>query len=74
MIPTCAILPTIVRQANRQREYAEKHGLIRENGWPTPKNTLTPAEEKKEIRNCLIAIGVFLLLAGIAVFGPSLVY
>ena len=72
--PAANMTPTIVRQANRQREYAEKHGLIRENGWPTPKNTLTPAEERREVRNCLIVVGVFLLLAGIAVFGPSLVY
>ena len=59
------VIPTTVhavtRSAIRQREYAEKHGLIRESGWPAPK-TLTPAAERKEIRNCIIAIAVFALL------------
>lgn len=69
MIPTCAILPTIVRQANRMNRYADAAVVHNEID-----RQLTVAEEKREFRNCLIAVGIFLFLAGIAVFGPSLVY
>lgn len=72
MISTCAILPTIVRQANRMnRNEYEARGRA-EIGHQL--DLAAGREEGRETRNCLIAIGVFLLLAGIAVFGPSLVY
>ena len=72
MIPTCAILPTIVRQANRMNRY-EREARVRAE-IDHQLDLAAIREARRETRNCLIAVGVFLLLAGAAVFGPSLVY
>jgi len=72
MIPTCAILPTIVRQANRMNRNEHEARVRAEIDHQLDLAAIRA--EKREKRNCLIAVGVFLLLAGIAVFGPSLVY
>ena len=72
MIPTCAILPTIVRQANRMNRYEYEARVRAEIDHQLDLAAIR--EARRETRNCLIVIGVFLLLAGIAVFGPALVY
>ena len=75
MIPTCAILPTIVRQANRMNRNEHEAYVARVRAEIDHQLDLAAIREaRRETRNCLIAVGVFLLLAGIAVFGPSLVY
>lgn len=72
MIPTCAILPTIVRQANRMNRNEYEARVRAEIDHQLDLAAIH--EARRETRNCLIAVGVFLLLAGIAVFGPALVY
>lgn len=72
MISTCAILPTIVRQANRMNRNEYEARVRAEIDHQLDLAAIR--EARRETRNCLIAVGVFLLLAVIAVFGPSLVY
>lgn len=72
MIPTCAILPTIVRQVNRMNHNEYKTRVRAEIDHQLDLAAIRA--ERRENRNCLIVVGVFLLLAGIAVFGPALVY
>lgn len=71
MISTCAILPTIVRQANRMNRYEHEDRARAEIDHQLDLAAIR--EARRETRNCLIAVGVFLLLAAIAVFGPTLV-
>lgn len=74
MISTCAILPTIVRQANRMNRYEHEARVARVRAEIDHQLDLAAIREaRRETRNCLIAVGVFLLLAAIAVFGPTLV-
>lgn len=75
MIPTCAILPTIVHQTNRMNRNEHEVRIARIRAEIDHQLDLAAIREaRRETRNCLIAVGMFILLAAIAVFGPSLVY
>lgn len=56
MVCSSAILPTIARQVDRINKYADEHGLNDHSPCNRNPIELTRAEQKREIRNCILAI------------------